>query len=619
MKGICPQCGAPHKEDDERCAYCGYYFPKKKTEDNNNGNTYGQYTGGTDNHKGLWIAMAVGVLFLGLVGIAISSSSGRSSVGSRPVSNMPPVRGYQTTEAGEETKSKDGVKSGGGRLTSAYYRQFAELVFKKPADEITGEELSQIKVIQAVRDGIYYSFSDPDEEGYDGTVQSMALESRDQNERDLLQFQGLVKLEVEQLTRPGDLSRLPELRSLTVRYFGTDGSSLEEYGSLTGLEELSVRGSGLTGLEGIEKMTSLKRLTLDHTAIQTLSLVSSLNQIEYLGLIENGYLMTMDTLANMAGLKGLEIEGDHIENLSYLKNCKNLETLTIRDTSIKSITFLSDLVNLKELTLDSNNQVKDGSPVSGCTGLVRLSVDETSMEVFPDLSGCKSLQSLELVGAESLADLAGAVNLEELTIQYGVGARDMSGLASLSKLRRLVIDQCNSLEDLKPLSSLTGLKELVINESNVYFDATNIYTIQSLESLSLADCTIGGDIRRIADLPNLRELSLTRVSPVTNIHVETDGFAYSYWWDDIDLNTAIQSFGKLTNLIALSLESNELTNVDFAASLTNLEYLDVSDNYIANMDFVGELKNLKYLNIYSNPLEDYTAVDQLANVIVVGR
>lgn len=615
MKGICPQCGAPHKEDDERCAYCGYYFPKKKIEDH--GNTYGRYVGETGNHGGRWAAIAIGGVVLCLVGIMIASGSGRSSGSPHKTTNTPAARGYQTTEAEKETES--GRKSGGNRLSSPYYRQFAELVFKKPVDEITGEELAQIKMIQTGRDVIYYSLSDPYEEGFSDTVQSLALESREQDERDLLQFQGLVKLEVEMLSRPGDLSRLPELKSLTVRYFGTDGSSLREYEGLTGLEELAVRSSGLAELEGVEKLTNLKRLTLDHTGIQTLSLLSSLTQIEELSLIDNEYLMTMDTLANMAGLKGLEIEGDHIENLSYLKNCKNLEKLTIRDTSIKSITFLTDLVNLKELTLESNRQVKDGSPVSGCTGLVRLSVDETSMDVPPNLSGCTSLISLNLVGADSLDDLAGAVNLEELTIKYGVGARNMSGLSSLSSLRRLVIDQCNTLEDLKPLSSLSGLKELVINESNVYFDATNIYTIQSLERLAIADCTIGGDITRIGDLPNLKELSLTKVSPVTNIYVETDGFAYSYWWDDIDLNTAVQSFAKLTNLTALSLESNELTNVDFAASLSSLEYLDVADNYIANMDFVGELKNLKYLNIYSNPLEDYTAVDQLANVVVVGR
>ncbi|MGC7139061.1 leucine-rich repeat domain-containing protein [Listeria ivanovii] len=67
-------------------------------------------------------------------------------------------------------------------------------------------------------------------------------------------------------------------------------------------------------------------------------------------------------------------------------------------------------------------------------------------------------------------------------------------------------------------------------------------------------------------------------------------------------------------LVRLSLEDNELTQVDALANLTQLETLFISKNQLKNIDALANLTNLKTLDLNRNELEDLSPLARLENL-----
>lgn len=61
-----------------------------------------------------------------------------------------------------------------------------------------------------------------------------------------------------------------------------------------------------------------------------------------------------------------------------------------------------------------------------------------------------------------------------------------------------------------------------------------------------------------------------------------------------------------TNLIALDLGHNRITNIDFLAPLTKLQLLILSDNQVSDISPLANMPNLQYLEMFMNPVSDLT-------------
>ena len=74
--------------------------------------------------------------------------------------------------------------------------------------------------------------------------------------------------------------------------------------------------------------------------------------------------------------------------------------------------------------------------------------------------------------------------------------------------------------------------------------------------------------------------------------------------------------GSLTNLKALSLNQNSITNVSPLASLTNLKRLEAAQNSIMDVSSLASLTNLEYLNLQKNRIaKGSVGVSSLAGLV----
>lgn len=70
-----------------------------------------------------------------------------------------------------------------------------------------------------------------------------------------------------------------------------------------------------------------------------------------------------------------------------------------------------------------------------------------------------------------------------------------------------------------------------------------------------------------------------------------------------------------TELIALDLGHNAISDLSWIESLTNLQVLILADNKITDMTSVGKLTKLKYLELFMNKIVDISAVENLPELL----
>ena len=76
----------------------------------------------------------------------------------------------------------------------------------------------------------------------------------------------------------------------------------------------------------------------------------------------------------------------------------------------------------------------------------------------------------------------------------------------------------------------------------------------------------------------------------------------SVWYDDVKLGEHMDILSRFPNLEELYLDSNELTDLNFAAGLKNLKRLGLKDNYITDLSPLKQAEFLEYLDIRDNPV-----------------
>ncbi len=156
------------------------------------------------------------------------------------------------------------------------------------------------------------------------------------------------ELDLRPLARLETLERLDlSENALCARFRG-----LEE---LTRLEDLSLRGTGLSSLGPIESLVRLRDLDLRNTNLENtdLSPLSSFGVLERLNLRNTG-ITRIDELSEMTTLRYLNLHSNpRIESLEPIRNLRRLHTLIIRNVPVRDPTILSRLTELRRLNVRS--------------------------------------------------------------------------------------------------------------------------------------------------------------------------------------------------------------------------------------------------------------------------
>ena len=249
------------------------------------------------------------------------------------------------------------------------------------------------------------------------------------------------------------------------------------------------------------------------------------------------------------------------------------------------------------------------------TEMARLTYLYASYRGIQNLGGlgmAVNLQTLYLNGnpVSDLSTLAGLTNLESLSL-YNTSVNDLSSLAGLTKLRHLEMGGA-PLPGLAPLVGLTNLTELYASQAQIA-DLALLAGLTNLTMLGLGDNAIT-DPAPLGALPRLIYLDLSR-NPLTSA-VSFAGLT--------NLSVGLQLSGchmfdatglvGLTNLQALGLSDNAITNAEVLVALPRLLNLDMARNQLSSAASLSGLTQLVNLSLSYNGLTNIADLSGLVNL-----
>lgn len=638
----CPSCGGKLKVEDSQtklitCEYCGSQFllDDEKVQHITNYNIYQTTPSGKDQGNGAKIALGAGLACAGvlLAAFILSSGSGSSS-GPRTAPPSIPAYTRPAGYVGKEGEAEEEVREGetAPKADSPLFHAMTWEMFQKEPSEISPEDLAGVRYLKVETsletDRVWYSFDDPYSEK-EPVVQTASFGAMDWEPQDAAAFTGLVKLDLGSgMSRVRTLKGLKELKGITAGNVEISGIK-DMLGDPAQITELQLKG--ITSMEGIASFENLERLTVrdyPDTNLKQLVPLKRLNNLSLEDTVDSDSIISTDkdkirvkdysAISVMSGLKSLYLNSDIIKDIGFIKGLPALEDLTLEDTAVISLASLSEMPALRSLTLLGNNKVQDFGPVGTATGLTSLSIDKMTSQPDPDLSSLSGLEKLDIKGFMSISSVRGLSGLKELSI-HNCNVDQADALSSLTGVERLtfysVWNSQGNLRSLDFLKGMTGLKYADFTGNldgtgwsgynylvEVYGDVSSIFNHQGLEELYLDNGKFEINFDKIKENPGLRVLSLRNMELHKNYYVESYGGMTSVWYDDVKLGEHMDILSRFPNLEELYLDSNELTDLNFAAGLKNLKRLGLKDNYITDLSPLKQAEFLEYLDIRDNPV-----------------
>lgn len=247
--------------------------------------------------------------------------------------------------------------------------------------------------------------------------------------------------------------------------------------------------------------------------------------------------------------------------------------------SSETVVYTSDLWTIDEFTVPQDAATY--ADLAGMINLKELTIPEAKTSDFSFLSSLQSLESFEvsgiILGADTLSMIATPVSLKYLSLT-DCGISSIAPLASLKNLVALNLNN-NSIRDLSPLANMQMLEELYMQ----YNAVNDLGVVSSLPALKILDLSYN---------------SLTSVATIGNcVSLEQVDLTHNKLTD-------IASVGNLKDLTHLAVAENALTDISSLASCTELKDLDISDNTISDIDPLSNLTGLMYLNFSNNKVEE---------------
>ncbi len=159
------------------------------------------------------------------------------------------------------------------------------------------------------------------------------------------------------------------------------------------MKEIDISGNaGLTDLEPLSKLSSLKKVSVSNTPVSNLMPFRNLNQLEELD-ISGTQVVSLEPLRYSTHLRSIKMKKTPVLSLNVLSGLTALEILDCSGTGVDSLQPLAELTALKDLRF-SDTRVSDIQPLSGLTNLEVLYFMHTPVA---DLNPLKNLMNLSMV------------------------------------------------------------------------------------------------------------------------------------------------------------------------------------------------------------------------------
>ncbi|KAF8820246.1 leucine-rich repeat protein LRR1 [Cardiosporidium cionae] len=232
-------------------------------------------------------------------------------------------------------------------------------------------------------------------------------------------------------------------------------------------ESLNFTSSRIQRLEGLEKCSKLKTLSLVTnyiTKIENLNTLAHLNELE----LYQNRIQVIEGLTPLYNLRVLDLSFNQIRKIENLSTLVNLEKLYLSNNKITKIEGLDALKNLKLLELGSN-RIRTIEGLSSLTKLEELWLGKnkiTSM-LFPPFLHLRvlSLQSNRLENWDGTL-CTNCQNLVELYVSNNNISSLPHGLRNLTCMKVLDLSS-NKISQIEQLESLEALEDLWMNDNRI--------------------------------------------------------------------------------------------------------------------------------------------------------
>ncbi len=296
-----------------------------------------------------------------------------------------------------------------------------------------------------------------------------------------------------------DISALGELKNLeSIKLINYNGSSLPALNTLTSLKRLTVtadfyKGDNLKHISGVASCKSLKYLALNYSSLKKLDVDMAEMNLDELAISGCNSLQNIDAIIGSTSLKTLQLYGIPIKKLpDNMNKMTALESLSLTGMSnLTDINSLAGMANLKSFYLNISHtgltnipksfntnlniekiviDVVYGYKLKSADGLTYLKNLRTIVIRFPefqlplDFNTCKNLESIELVGADSVS---------------------ISRINGLDKLKKIELSNCNFSKIPVDFYTNKNLEELSIVYNNKLCDIRDIVQLKKLRMLTL--------------------------------------------------------------------------------------------------------------------------------------
>ena len=371
-------------------------------------------------------------------------------------------------------------------------------------------------------------------------------------------------------------------KDLAGNYFKIDANNDQQIQETEALQVgyLSVSGSTIASLVGIEKFTNLKELYCKYSALSSLNLVD-LSNLEVLDCSRNQ--LTSLNVEGLTKLQVIDCFDNYLTSLD-LTDCSNLKELKCDLNQIISLN-VTGLTNLSVLNCWQNKL--SSLDVSSCSNLKELKCDNNQLNSL-NVTGLTNLSVINC-GSNNLSSLevTSCSNLKELHCDSNqLNSLNVTGLINLS----VINCGSNNLSSLD-VTSCSNLKELNCMRNQLI--SLNVKGLTSLQILRCDKNQIASlDVASLVNLVflncNENQLTFLNVAPLVKLVELWCGYNQL---TSLDVTT-------LSNLKIFDCSNNQILTLDLT-SIIDLRYLRCNDNLLTNID-ISTFSRLYYLNCQNN-------------------
>ena len=431
-------------------------------------------------------------------------------------------------------------------------------------------------------------------------------------------------------------------------------TSLSGISELSKLKKVTLKNMKLSDLDGIQACTLLNYLYLYNTEIENYNyLAQSLNlqslyinfenskfdcnnQIVKLG---EGLKNSEISKLNKFGIFGLDILSKTWVSINGVREDSYSDTDCLRDyvdsrssklTDISAISNFSNSIksSIQYMYLNNNDLTENGglASLSGFTNLEYLTI--ANNKNLTSLDGLENLKLKRLYAQscnlQTIEGIRGNNNLEVLSIKSNKNLTSLAGIEYSFNNS----NNCTNLKELRAsgckLSDISALKDSKIEyvslssqNENVLYDVSNLQNCNQIKNLYLA----GNTNIQESDIILIKNIILACGTKYSLDKKYSLVFLEQAKCNLKDYNLTSEQFTLLknnTNILELDLtNNNNLTNEDFEnvlSTCTSISKLTINSSNLTTINFIKKLPNLWYLDIRGcSNLDNISVLEELAN------